>query len=119
MLGQPIELHSVTAAKPDCRISNWRGSSLRPPKCDVKVLALDVAGLPQPLAKAGHRRFDCARECAGEKADHWCRLLRARRARPRSRTRVASWRLLLRPSGHTLPHRCTRTPLCITAKIAR
>jgi hypothetical protein len=40
------------------------------------------------LAKSGHRRFRCAGEPAGEKADHRHRLLRACRERP-SRRRAA------------------------------
>src|SRR5262249_5252596 len=54
-----------------------------PAKCDVEVLPLDIAGLPQPLAKAGQWHFRCARERAGKKSDHWYRrLLRVRRERP-------------------------------------
>ena len=66
-----------------CQLRKPLIATLRPAKCDVEVLPLDIAGLPQPLAKAGQWHFRCARERAGKKSDHWYRrLLRVRRERP-------------------------------------
>src|SRR5262249_13208993 len=51
---------------------------------DGRVLTVDVAGLLQTLAERGHVRCIPVRRCAVEETDHrHCRLLRARRERPR------------------------------------
>src|SRR5262249_15599516 len=83
-----------------CQLGESFVASLRPPKNDVEILALDVPGLPQSLVKAGYRRFRCARARAGEEAEHrHHRLLRARRKRPRRPTAEQSDEL---PPPHSI-----------------
>src|SRR5262249_16445566 len=60
--------------------------TLRPAVFDRHVLALDVADLLHALAELAHTVRQPVGRPAVEKPDRWhCRLLRARRERPRSR----------------------------------
>ena len=61
--------------------------SLGPAVFDRQILALDLTGLLQALAKAPQAPRRPVRRLGIEMADHWhCRLLRAHRERPRRRT---------------------------------
>ena len=75
---------------------------LRPAVYDRQVLALDIAGLLQALAKCAQTVRDRVRRCGVEEPDHrHRRLLRARRERPRSR-RAAEKRDELAPLHHSI-----------------
>src|SRR5262249_19093641 len=94
---------------------------------DDDVLTLGKASFFEALAKSTQTVLDHrARRSVVEKPDRrHRRLLRARRERPRDRSAAEQrykrasphWASLLRLYGRTLPHRCARTPLCITAKL--
>src|SRR5262249_35863899 len=59
--------------------------AVRPAVFDCDVLALDIARLPQPLSKRAPTLPVVLKRCGAEEADHReCRLLPARRERPRS-----------------------------------
>src|SRR5262249_40058003 len=59
--------------------------TVRPAVFDCDVLALDMARLLQPLSKRAQTLHVVLKRCGAEEADHReCRLLRARRQRPRS-----------------------------------
>src|SRR5436305_14614566 len=45
--------------------------TLRPPKLDRDVLALDVAGFVQTLAERSNKRGPLCERCTAEKTDHW------------------------------------------------
>src|SRR5262249_41813295 len=61
--------------------------TVRPAVFDCDVLALDMARLLQPLSKRAQTLPVVLERCGAEEADHReCRLLRARRKRPRRRT---------------------------------
>jgi hypothetical protein len=60
--------------------------ALGPAVLNRDVLALDIAGFAQPLAKCRQEEPISPWRCAIKEADHgFCRLLRARSERPRCR----------------------------------
>ena len=83
----------VVAITATCRRTNSAASAgsrsiltLGPAVFDRHVLALDIAGFLQALAKCAQAVRERVRRCAVEKPDHrHRRLLRARRERPRRR----------------------------------
>jgi hypothetical protein len=101
--------------------------TLGPAVFDRYVLALDEARLLQALAECPQLVRVRLRRSGVEEPDHrHRRLLRARRKRPRYRRAAEQCDERAPPHGHPSsglgPHitrRCGRTPLCITAKIAR
>src|SRR5262249_56403537 len=60
--------------------------TLGPAIFDRDVLTLNKTCLPQTLAERGHKLRRIQKRRVADKPDHWhCRLLRARRERPRRR----------------------------------
>ena len=85
-----VPMAAITAT---CRRTNSAASAgsrsiliLRPAVFDRYVLALDIAGLLQALAKSAQTVRACVRRCGVKEPDHrHRRLLRPRRERPRRR----------------------------------
>src|SRR5262245_56869577 len=75
------------------------------PKLCLDVLALDMARLLQPLSKRAQTLHVVVKRCDAEEADHReCRLLRARRQRPRRRRAAEQPDQLAPPHGKARGH---------------
>src|SRR5262245_60783880 len=77
----------LTAYQIGCEVGQSVVLVLRPAILDRRILALDVAGFTKALPECGQIACTISKRRAAEQSYHrHCRLLRARRQRPRCRT---------------------------------
>jgi hypothetical protein len=125
----PLAASMCQAVEPDelgCDLGEVLVSPLRPAILNRDGAAFDPAEFAQPLHKSGNPPVHGYRRARAQEPDgrQLCRLLRARREWLGCR-RAAEQRDEVAPShglppeaeGRTLPHRCVRTLVCITAKL--
>src|SRR5215510_10732919 len=74
----------LTAYQIGCEVGQYVVLVLRPAILDHNISALDVAGFTKALPECGQIACTISKRRAAEESDHrHCRLLRARRERPR------------------------------------